>query len=67
MYLSDSCYGPENYYAASQQCQVPQSYQLISRQYGFYTEEAGLTFRMEQKGLLGGIIPRALAENTMRS
>lgn len=67
MYLSDICYGPDNYYAPSQQCHVPQSKLLGNRQYGFYTKEAGLTFRMEQNDLLVGISPRSLAEKIMRS
>lgn len=67
MYLSDICYGPENYDAPGQQCHVPQSQLLGNRQCGFYTEEAGLTFRMGQNGLLGGISPRSLAEKIMRS
>lgn len=67
MCLSDICCGPENYYAPSQQCLVPQSQLLVNRQHGFYTGEAGLTFRMGHNGLLGGISPRSLAGKIMRS
>lgn len=49
------------------QSAVPGHAVISNGQYSFYTGKAGLTFRMEQEGLWGGISPRALAEEIMRS